>query len=56
MCMLCFLYRHSGRGEVSEVVVKSVVIYSVIVVVGNEEHASNEHFLLLDCLTDLDQS
>jgi hypothetical protein len=44
------------QGEVSEVVVKSMVIHSVIVVVGNEEHTTNEHFLLLDCLTDLDRS
>jgi hypothetical protein len=54
LCVLCFLYRALRQGEVSEVVVKSMVIYSVVVVVGNEEHTSNEHFLPLDCLTDLD--
>lgn len=37
---------------------KDMVIYSIIVVVVvvvNEEHTSNEHFLLLDCFTNLDR-
>lgn len=54
--MCCASCTGTQAGEVSEVVVKSMVIYSIIVVVGNEEHTSNEHFLLLDCITDLDRS